>query len=143
MVPVVSEERWDGVVVTQSNFLALQAFKQELIDPKGFLRSWNENGYGACSGAWVGIKCAQGQFIVIQLPWKGLKGHITKRICQLRGLIKLSLHDNQIGGSIPLALGLLLNLRGVHLFNNKFTGTIPPSLGSFPLLQSLDLNNNL
>ncbi|KAG4953258.1 hypothetical protein JHK87_038852 [Glycine soja] len=143
MVPVASEERWDGVVVTQSNFLALQAFKQELVDPKGFLRSWNDSGYGACSGAWVGIKCAQGQVIVIQLPWKGLKGHITERIGQLRGLRKLSLHDNQIGGSIPSALGLLLNLRGVQLFNNRFTGTIPPSLGSCPLLQSLDLSNNL
>ena len=145
MVPVVaSEERWDGVVVAQSNFLALEALKQELVDPEGFLRSWNDTGYGACSGAWVGIKCARGQVIVIQLPWKGLKGHITERIGQLRGLRKLSLHDNQIGGSIPSALGLLLNLRGVQLFNNRFTGSIPPSLGSsFPLLQSLDLSNNL
>ncbi|KAG4983054.1 hypothetical protein JHK87_027803 [Glycine soja] len=71
------------------------------------------------------------------------KGHITERIGQLRGLRKLSLHDNQIGGSIPSALGLLLNLRGVQLFKNRFTGTIPPSLGSCPLLQSLDLSNNL
>ncbi|TKY56912.1 leucine-rich repeat receptor protein kinase IMK3 [Spatholobus suberectus] len=143
LVPVLGEERWDGVVVTQSNFLALQAFKQELVDPKGFLRSWNDSGYGACSGGWVGIKCAQGQVIVIQLPWKGLKGHITERIGQLGGLRKLSLHDNQIGGSIPSALGLLLYLRGVQLFNNRFTGSIPPSLGSCPLLQSLDLSNNL
>lgn len=136
-------ERWDGVVVTESNFLALQAFKQELIDPKGFLRSWNDTGYGACSGGWVGIKCAQGQVIVIQLPWKGLKGHITERIGQLEGLRKLSLHDNQIGGSIPSALGLLPNLRGVQLFNNRLQGSIPISLGSCPLLQSLDLSNNL
>jgi len=143
LVPVFGEERWDGVVVTQSNFLALQAFKQELDDPKGFLRSWNDSGYGACSGGWVGIKCAQGQVIVIQLPWKGLKGHISERIGQLQGLRKISLHDNQIGGSIPSALGLLLNLRGVQLFNNRFTGSIPPSLGSCPLLQSLDLSNNL
>ncbi|XP_027368523.1 probable leucine-rich repeat receptor-like protein kinase IMK3 [Abrus precatorius] len=143
LLPVLGEERWDGVVVTQSNFLALQAFKQELVDPKGLLRSWNDSGYGACSGGWVGIKCAQGQVIVIQLPWKGLKGHITERIGQLQGLRKLSLHDNQIGGSIPSALGLLINLRGVQLFNNRFTGSIPPSLGSCPLLQSLDLSNNL
>ncbi|KAL9316210.1 hypothetical protein ACSQ67_017211 [Phaseolus vulgaris] len=143
VVPVFGEERWDGVVVTQSNFLALQAFKQELVDTEGFLRSWNDSGYGACSGGWVGIKCAQGQVIVIQLPWKGLKGHITERIGQLQGLRKISLHDNQIGGSIPSALGLLLNLRGVQLFNNRFTGSIPPSLGSCPLLQSLDLSNNL
>ncbi|KAI4306505.1 hypothetical protein L6164_029777 [Bauhinia variegata] len=142
--PVLCEgERWDGVVVTESNFLALQAFKQELVDPKGFLKSWNDSGYGACSGGWVGIKCAQGQVIVIQLPWKGLRGHITERIGQLQGLRKLSLHDNQIGGSIPSALGILPNLRGVQLFNNRLTGSIPPSLGFCPLLQSLDLSNNL
>ncbi|XP_061375053.1 probable leucine-rich repeat receptor-like protein kinase IMK3 [Gastrolobium bilobum] len=142
--PVLGDdERWDGVVVTESNFLALQAFKQELIDPKGFLRSWNDSGYGACKGGWIGIKCAQGQVIVIQLPWKGLRGHITEKIAQLQGLRKLSLHDNQIGGSIPSALGLLPNLRGVQLFNNLLTGSIPPSLGYCPLLQSLDLSNNL
>ncbi|KAK7305929.1 hypothetical protein VNO77_43842 [Canavalia gladiata] len=136
------DERWDGVVVTASNFLALQAFKQELVDPKGYLRSWNDSGYGACSGGWVGIKCAQGQVIVIQLPWKGLSGQITDRIGQLQGLRKLSLHDNRIGGSIPSTLGLLPNLRGIQLFNNRLTGSIPPSLGYCPLLQSLDLSNN-
>ncbi|AES99671.1 putative protein kinase RLK-Pelle-LRR-III family [Medicago truncatula] len=141
--PVLCEEQWDGVVVTQSNFLALQAFKEELIDPKGFLRSWNDSGFGACSGGWVGIKCAQGKVIIIQLPWKGLKGRITERIGQLEGLRKLSLHNNQIGGSIPSTLGLLNNLRGVQLFNNRLTGSIPASLGFCPMLQSLDFSNNL
>ncbi|BAT86473.1 hypothetical protein LR48_Vigan03g301100 [Vigna angularis] len=137
------DEGWDGVVVTASNFLALQAFKQELVDPEGFLRSWNDSGYGACSGGWVGIKCAKGEVIVIQLPWKGLRGRITDKIGQLQGLRKLSLHDNQIGGSIPSTFGLLPNLRGVQLFNNRLTGSIPSSLGYCPLLQSLDLSNNL
>ena len=141
--PVLCEEQWDGVVVTQSNFLALQAFKEELIDPKGFLRTWNDSGFGACSGGWVGIKCAQGKVIIIQLPWKGLKGRITERIGQLEGLRKLSLHNNQIGGSIPSSLGLLNNLRGVQLFNNRLTGSIPASLGFCPMLQSLDFSNNL
>ncbi|KAE7996547.1 hypothetical protein FH972_001261 [Carpinus fangiana] len=139
----VSGEDWDGVVVTAADFQALQAFKQELDDPRGFLRSWNDSGFGACSGGWPGIKCAQGQVIVIQLPWRGLGGRISKKIGQLQGLRKLSLHDNVIGGSIPSALGILPNLRGVQLFNNRLTGSIPPSLGSCPLLQTLDLSNNL
>ncbi|OIV97440.1 hypothetical protein TanjilG_16201 [Lupinus angustifolius] len=136
-------DHWDGVVVTESDFLALEAFKQELVDPKGFLRSWNDSGYGACSGGWIGIKCSMGQVIVIQLPWKGLSGQISDRIGQLQELRKLSLHDNLISGSIPSSLGLLPNLRGVQLFNNKLSGSIPPSLGYCPLLQSLDLSNNL
>ncbi|GLT92913.1 hypothetical protein SLE2022_107240 [Rubroshorea leprosula] len=141
-VQPVSSQGWDGVIVTAADFQALQAFKQELIDPKGFLKSWNDSGYGACSGGWVGIKCAQGQVIVIQLPWKSLGGRITEKIGQLQALRKLSLHDNQLGGSIPQALGFLPNLRGVQLFNNQITGSIPPSLGSCPLLQTLDLSNN-
>ncbi|KAK3229772.1 hypothetical protein Dsin_001653 [Dipteronia sinensis] len=138
----VTGEVWDGVIVTQSDFQSLQAFKQELIDPKGFLKSWNDSGYGACSGGWTGIKCAQGQVIIIQLPWKGLGGQITKKIGQLQALRKLSLHDNHIGGSIPQALGVLPNLRGVQLFNNMLSGSIPPSIGSSLSLQTLDFSNN-
>lgn len=139
----VSGEDWDGVVVTAADYQALQAFKHELDDPRGFLRSWNDSGFGACSGGWAGIKCAQGQVIVIQLPWRGLGGRISEKIGQLQALRKLSLHDNVIGGSIPSALGFLPNLRGVQLFNNRLSGSIPPSLGSCPVLQNLDLSNNL
>ncbi|KAL0359133.1 UNVERIFIED_CONTAM: putative leucine-rich repeat receptor-like protein kinase IMK3 [Sesamum angustifolium] len=121
---------WDGVIVTEADFQALQAFKHELVDPKGFLRSWNDSGYGACSGGWVGIKCAQGQVIVIQLPWRGLGGRITEKIGQFQALRKLSLHDNFIAGSIPTSLGFLPNLRGVQLFNNRLSGSIPVSLGA-------------
>ncbi|KAI3508456.1 hypothetical protein L1887_23464 [Cichorium endivia] len=139
--PVVSQS-WDGIIVTESDFQALQSFKQALIDPNGFLKSWNDSGYGACSGSWEGIKCAQGQVIVIQLPWRGLGGRISPKIGQFQALRKLSLHDNAIGGSIPKELGFLPNLRGLQLFNNKFTGSIPPALGSCPLLQTIDLSNN-
>lgn len=137
-----AQSDWDGVIVTQSDYQSLQAFKHELIDTKGFLKSWNDSGYGACSGGWVGIKCAKGQVIVIQLPWKRLGGRITEKIGQLQALRKLSLHDNMIGGPIPTSLGFLPNLRGVQLYNNRISGTIPPSLGSFPLLQTLDFSNN-
>ncbi|XP_047329881.1 probable leucine-rich repeat receptor-like protein kinase IMK3 [Impatiens glandulifera] len=138
----VSSQIWDGIIVTQADFQVLQAFKQELIDTKGFLRSWNDSGYGACSGGWAGIKCAQGQVIVIQLPWKGLGGRITEHIGQLQALRKLSLHDNLIGGQIPKSLGLLPDLRGLQLFNNMFTGSIPPSIGFCPVLQTIDFSNN-
>ncbi|GJS87059.1 probable leucine-rich repeat receptor-like protein kinase IMK3 [Tanacetum coccineum] len=139
----VTPQTWDGIIVTESDFQALQSFKQELIDPKGFLKTWNDSGYGACSGSWEGIKCAQGQVIVIQLPWRGLGGQVTSKIGQFQALRKLSLHDNNIGGNIPKELGYLPNLRGLQLFNNKFIGSIPPSLGSCTLLQTIDLSNNL
>ncbi|CAI0398020.1 unnamed protein product [Linum tenue] len=143
LIQSVLGQDWDGVVVTQADFQVLQSFKQELIDPKGFLRSWNDSGYGACSGGWAGIKCAQGQVIVIQLPWKGLGGKLTDKIGQLQALRKLSLHDNVVTGTIPQTLGVLPDLRGLQLFNNRFSGSIPPTLGSCRLLQNLDLGNNL
>ncbi|KAH9605724.1 hypothetical protein KSS87_002821 [Heliosperma pusillum] len=139
---VKCESGWDGVVITQEDYQGLQAFKRELIDPNGFLRSWNDSGFGACSGGWSGIKCAKGQVIVIQLPWKGLGGRLTDKIAEFEALRKLSLHDNLITGPIPSSLGLLPNLRGLQLFNNRFSGSIPASLGQCPLLQTLDLSHN-
>ncbi|ESQ44475.1 hypothetical protein EUTSA_v10006389mg, partial [Eutrema salsugineum] len=138
-----TSQAWDGVVITQADYQGLQAIRQELIDPRGFLRSWNGSGFSACSGGWAGIKCAQGQVIVIQLPWKSLGGRISEKIGQLQALRKLSLHDNNLGGSVPLSLGLIPNLRGVQLFNNRLSGSIPASIGVSRFLQTLDLSNNL
>ncbi|KAJ8542060.1 hypothetical protein K7X08_016926 [Anisodus acutangulus] len=135
------QDNWDGIIITEANYQALEALKHELVDPKGYLKSWN-NSYGACSGSWIGIKCAQGQVIVIKLPLKGLSGRLTEKIGQFQGLRKLSLHDNDIGGVIPFSLGYLPNLRGVQLYNNRFTGSIPGSLGLCLVLQTLELSNN-
>ncbi|KAF5941027.1 hypothetical protein HYC85_022194 [Camellia sinensis] len=137
-----SAQHWDGVVVTQSDFQALNAIKHELIDFKGVLKSWNDSSSGACSGDWVGIKCVNGQVIAIQLPWKGLGGRISERIGQLQALRRISLHDNVLAGTVPYSLGFLPNLRGVYLFNNRLSGSIPPSIGHCPVLQTLDLSNN-
>ncbi|XP_073156313.1 probably inactive leucine-rich repeat receptor-like protein kinase IMK2 [Henckelia pumila] len=141
-VGLVSGEKWDGVIVTQADYQALQALKHELVDSKGVLKSWNDTSNGACSGEWTGIKCVNGQVIAIQLPWKGLGGRISEKIGQLQALRRLSLHDNFLAGSVPTSLGFLPNLRGVYLFNNRLSGSIPPSIGNCLVLQTLDLSNN-
>ncbi|XP_072977400.1 probably inactive leucine-rich repeat receptor-like protein kinase IMK2 [Typha angustifolia] len=135
-------QAWDGVLITQADYQGLQAFKYGLDDPRGVLRSWNDTGLDACSGAWAGIKCVRGKVIAIQLPWRGLGGHISEKVGELSGLRKLSLHDNAIRGQIPSALGFLRDLRGVYLFNNRLSGAIPPSIGNCLMLQTLDLSNN-
>ncbi|XP_020581795.1 probably inactive leucine-rich repeat receptor-like protein kinase IMK2 [Phalaenopsis equestris] len=139
----LSNPSWDGVIISQEDYEGLQAFKHSIDDLRGFLRSWNGTGLGACSGAWVGIKCVRGKVIAIQLPWRDFEGHITEKIGQLNALRKLSLHDNAISGQIPSALGFLRELRGVYLFNNRLSGTIPPSIGSCIALQTIDISNNL
>ncbi|CAN8268172.1 unnamed protein product [Cochlearia groenlandica] len=135
---------WDGIVVTQANYQALQAIKHELVDFTGVLRSWNNSASSTmvCSGGWAGIRCLRGQVIAIQLPWKGLGGTISEKIGQLQSLRKLSLHNNFISGSVPRSLGYLKRLRGVYLFNNRLTGSVPASLGNCPSLQNLDLSDN-
>ncbi|KAG0488751.1 hypothetical protein HPP92_007562 [Vanilla planifolia] len=142
MAGAASSQSWDGITIAKSDYQSLQAFKLALHDPHGFLRSWNETGRGACSDNWLGIKCARGKVIAIQLPWKGLSGHISEKIGQLTALRKLSLHDNSIGGQIPSALGFLPNLRGLVLFNNRFSGEVPLSIGNCLLLHTIDLSNN-
>ncbi|KNA14850.1 hypothetical protein SOVF_103620, partial [Spinacia oleracea] len=139
----VTGQENDGVtIITVNDFQALQAFKRELIDLRGTLKSWNGTRNGACSGSWAGIRCMKGQVVAIQLPFKVLGGRLSDKIGQFKQLRKLSLHDNLIGGTIPSSIGSLPNLRGLYLFSNRFSGTIPASIGNSPQIQAIDLSNN-
>eukprot|EP00250_Pteridium_aquilinum_P019829 c24590_g1_i1 orf=204-2549(+) len=131
----------DDMVITEADLQALQAIKQALRDPKGALSSWNSS-LGACQGKWEGVKCAQGQVIVLQLVAKGLGGALSPQVGQLLGLRKLNLHSNYIGGAIPASLSSISSLRGLYLNSNRFTGAIPTGLASSLLLQSIDLSRN-
>ncbi|KAL6503279.1 hypothetical protein OROHE_023908 [Orobanche hederae] len=139
-----NNNKWDDVIVAQSDYQSLQALKDQLIDSRGVLKSWNNTGIinnNPCS-SWAGIKCFKGQVIAIQLPWKGLSGRISEKIGLLKSLRKLSLHDNLLAGPVPASLGFLPNLRGIYLFNNRLSGSIPPSIGNCLFLRTLDLSNN-
>ncbi|KAG2552613.1 probably inactive leucine-rich repeat receptor-like protein kinase IMK2 [Panicum virgatum] len=135
-------QRSDGVVIAQADLQGLQAIRQALVDPRGFLSGWNGTGLDACSGGWAGVKCAGGKVVAIQLPFKGLAGALSDKVGQLTALRRLSLHDNIIGGQVPAAIGFLRDLRGVYLHNNRFAGAVPPALGGCALLQTLDLSGN-
>ena len=133
----------DGVVISQADYQGLQAIRHDLSDPYGFLRSWNDSGLTACSGAWLGIKCVLGSVVAITLPWRGLGGTLSQSgLGQLTRLRRLSLHDNAIAGPIPASLGFLPDLRGLYLFNNRFSGALPSSIGACLALQSFDASNN-
>nr|CAB3488835.1 unnamed protein product [Digitaria exilis] len=133
----------DGVVISQADYQGLQAIRHDLADPYGFLRTWNDTGLTACSGAWLGIKCVLGNVVAITLPWRGLAGSLSQRgLAQLTRLRRLSLHDNAIAGPIPASLGFLPELRGLYLFNNRFSGAIPASIGACVALQAFDASGN-
>ncbi|WVZ54899.1 hypothetical protein U9M48_005638 [Paspalum notatum var. saurae] len=133
----------DGVVISEADYQGLQAIRHDLTDPYGFLRSWNDTGLTACSGAWAGVKCVLGSVVAITLPWRGLGGTLSQTgLGQLTRLRRLSLHDNAIAGALPASLGFLPDLRGLYLFNNRFSGAVPPSLAACPALQAFDASGN-
>ncbi|CAM9255072.1 unnamed protein product [Ectocarpus sp. 13 AM-2016] len=57
-------------------------------------------------------------------------------------VVKLSLANNCLGGTIPEALGALTELKELYLFNNKLTGPIPEALGALKDLEILTLSGN-
>uniref|UniRef100_A0ACD5WYR8 Uncharacterized protein n=1 Tax=Avena sativa TaxID=4498 RepID=A0ACD5WYR8_AVESA len=141
-VPASGQASSDGIVIAQADLQGLQAIRQALVDPRGFLRGWNGTGLAACSGEWAGVKCSRGKVVALQLPFKGLAGALSDKVGQLTALRKLSLHDNALGGQVPPAIGFLRELRGLYLFNNRFAGAVPPALGGCVFLQTLDLSGN-
>ncbi|CAM9220590.1 unnamed protein product [Ectocarpus sp. 13 AM-2016] len=57
-------------------------------------------------------------------------------------VVKLSLANNYLGGTIPEALGALTELKELDLFNNKLTGPIPEAFGALKDLEILTLIGN-
>ncbi|GAB2235611.1 hypothetical protein Drorol1_Dr00026041 [Drosera rotundifolia] len=133
----------DSTIINEADLRALQGLKSALVDQRGVLSSWNHSSSrDACFGGWTGITCDNGVVTAIQIPFKGLGGRIPEEVGALKGLRRLSLHDNLITGVIPSSLGSLPRLRGLFLFNNRFAGSVPPSIGNCSQLRNLDLSNN-
>ena len=57
-------------------------------------------------------------------------------------IIELSLHSNNLRGTIPPELGQLVHLEKLYLGRNRLSGSIPPELGKLVNLQFLELHNN-
>ena len=68
--------------------------------------------------------------------WRGVTANSNGRVTQLQ------LHNNQLSGEIPPALGSLINLESLRLSRNDLSGEIPPALGSLANLVSLRLYGN-
>ena len=63
-------------------------------------------------------------------------------ICDVEGVSRLELSNNQLSGPIPKELGDLKNLRLFSLYSNQLSGPIPPELGNLSSLQHLSLSDN-
>lgn len=94
-------------------------------------------------GSWYGVTTDDnGQVIRISLHENNLKGTLIPELGQLAGLETLALSANQLTGIIPPELGHLDRLTLLYLWGNQLTGSIPPEIGQLTELEKLDLSVN-
>ena len=130
----VADTAGDGLV---SDCEALLASEDALVGT-GTGLNWDA---GTPIADWNGITVTDGRVTNVRLLGHGLAGMIPARLADLDGLVKLQLHDNDLGGDIP-DLSALDNLEWLLLHRNAFTGGIPASLGGLDSLDYLYLYSN-
>ncbi|XP_037467398.1 putative receptor-like protein kinase At3g47110 [Triticum dicoccoides] len=111
-------------------------------DPRGALRSWNENIHYYM---WSGIKCITmhpEHVTVLNLANMSLTGQITPSLGNLTFLQELTLSNNLFSGQLP-PLNCLIRLEILYLQNNLLQGNIPNALTNCSKLLGLDLSSNM
>lgn len=94
-------------------------------------------------GSWYGVSTNEnGQVIRISLHENNLKGTLIPELEQLASLETLALSANQLTGIIPPEIGQLDKLTLLYLWGNQLTGTIPPEIGQLATLEKLSLAEN-
>uniref|UniRef100_A0A2C9VHP4 non-specific serine/threonine protein kinase n=1 Tax=Manihot esculenta TaxID=3983 RepID=A0A2C9VHP4_MANES len=79
----------------------------------------------------------------VDIPYNQFKGDLPDVVGNISlSIEQLSLQVNQISGSLPHWLSMLVNLQALDLSYNQITGTIPIELGKLPRLEWLLLNDN-
>ena len=92
---------------------------------------------------WYGVATDNNLYVSgLSLHRNNLTGTIPPEIGQLQELRSLHLSENRLTGSIPPEIGQLGNLSYLNLFGNELTGEIPPELLQLHSLGFLHLGRN-
>ncbi len=92
---------------------------------------------------WHGVTLDGGRYVTsLNLGNNNLKGSIPVALGRLSRLVGLALDSNDLTGEIPAELGQLTQLTHLYLFSNRLTGNIPPELGRLSNLIHLCLDRN-
>jgi hypothetical protein len=98
--------------------------------------------FSECS--WGGCECdTSGLVVRLSLDDNNLQGTIPKEIGALSQLTELDLEHNSLSGTIPHSIARLSQLEYLDLDENKLQGTIPEKIYSLSLLKALDLDTNM
>ena len=106
---------------------------------------WIHNDYWLITNTvdnWYGITVSSGHVHGISLTENNLNGSIPVALGNLSEMEVLWLFDNQLSGRIPPELGNLSNLCDLDLGINQLSGNIPPELGNLSNLLYLLLDSN-
>ncbi|KAG0467115.1 hypothetical protein HPP92_018695 [Vanilla planifolia] len=126
------------------DILALLAFKKGIThDPTGYLSdSWNEESidFNGCPSSWNGIVCNGDNVAGVVLDNLGISGVADLSVFgNLTMLLKLSIADNNLTGTLPGNLKDFKSLKFLDISNNGFSGEIPSDIGKLQSIQNLSL----
>lgn len=89
------------------------------------------------SSAWYGVSCREGHVTRLELPNNNLTGHIPAAIGVLIYLDAFDVSRNRIGGTLPVEIGLLVNMRDSFVaYENHIRGQIPATVGGLAGLRN-------
>jgi len=108
--------------------------------------NWNNNENwlsDAPLGEWYGVTTDDnGRVIKVSLSQNQLNGSIPVQIGRLTDLEDLNFWGNQLRGEIPTEIGNLRNLKALSFAVNQLSGGVPPELGNLTNLEDLRLRLN-
>lgn len=129
------------------DIMTLLAFKKGIThDPTGYISdSWNEESidFNGCPSSWNGIICSGENVAGVVLDNLGISGAVDlSGFGNLTELLKLSMANNNLSGTLPGNLGDFKSLKYFDISYNVFSGKIPKDIGKLQSIQNLSFAGN-